>query len=86
MNTFPRAISTTHEVEFIPVAVDYERNPVVSLDLCPALVMTFTVLKEETAFTLSHVVSPDKGREAWLYPEGNDFARATCEKLSMREK
>jgi len=83
---FYKAISTTHPVEFMPTTFAPDGTPDVPLEFCPALVMTFTALKEGTIFNIAHVISPEKGREVWLYPEGDDFALATCETLSRETK
>lgn len=90
MDTFPRAISTTHEVEVIGVDFDNENFANVPLEFCPALVMQFTCVttKDDVKYTfpVAHVVSPEAGREAYLYPVGNEFARLWCEKLSIEER
>lgn len=89
MNTLRRAISTTHEVEVLPVEFDGERFAIVPLEFCPGIVAAFTCLackdNVEHTFRVAHVIAPGAGREAYLYPAGDEFAHTYCEALS-REK
>lgn len=89
MTTFPHAISTTHPVEILPASFGpFGDSPEVPPDLRPALVAILTCFIKEQGitYTIAHVVAPEQGREVYLYPTDNDFARVTCEKLSMEER
>ena len=63
-------------------------GPEVPLEFCPALATVYNCWTNETPpqeFNITRVHRVGKA-DVWLYPEGNEFARATCEELSRNKQ
>lgn len=61
--------------------------PEVPPELQPALVTVMHVTVAQGArpdFYIAHLIA--KGREVYLYPVGDDFAKATCERLREQRR
>ena len=73
---------------FIPTYFDPQGFPDVPLEFCPGIVVTFvlqaTLPTGVYTCPIAHVLTPDKGLEAYLYPMDNEFALNECHKMANK--